>query len=144
MFVTTQLLQQIADTHAFAAPYIRWLEEHCTKSEGIVQDFSTCLAAERALHIATESLTDSANLVIDALVMRDPGGYLDIIKVLAEESVVTAEWFSAFEGCLELRGKLVHKYRLLSPTEIASAVSMYGPLFQSYYEQLNNYLASQQ
>lgn len=103
-------------------------------------DPTTKLAAERALHVAVECTTDAANLVIDALIMREPGGYADILRVLMEESVVTKLWFEQFENALRFRDRLVHHYADLTVNEVRDAVQAYTPLLPEYTAALRTYL----
>ncbi len=97
-------------------------------------------AAERALHVAIECVTDVANLVIDALVMRDPGNYEDMLRVLLEERVVSQEWFDGFVSILDLRSRLVRDYGRLGPEDVRRAVGEYASLFGEYAESIRSYL----
>lgn len=97
-------------------------------------------AAERAVYVAVECVTDVANLVIDTLVMRDPGNYEDMLRVLFEEHVVTKEWFDEFVSILDFRSRLVRDYGHLSPDDVGQAVHKYAPLFGEYARSLRTYL----
>lgn len=48
-------------------------------------------AAARALHIGVECVIDVGSTLIDGFIMRDPGGYLDIVDILEDERVVPTE-----------------------------------------------------
>ena len=48
-------------------------------------------ALERVTHLMIESLLDVGNAMIDGFIMRDPGSYDDIIDILIDEKVITAE-----------------------------------------------------
>lgn len=47
------------------------------------------LASQRVLQIQFEVFTDVVNLLIDGFVMRDPGGYEDMVDIMDDEQVIT-------------------------------------------------------
>ncbi|QSO54187.1 DUF86 domain-containing protein [Alicyclobacillus curvatus] len=137
VFVTAELRASVQKNLAKVDECSYWLEQNGAQVE---DNLTLKLAAERALHVAIECATDAANLVIDALVMREPGGYADIIRVLMEESVVSRDWFAAFESALEFRNRLVHRYADMTFEEVREAAVTYGPLLPAYSEALRTYL----
>ena len=141
MFVTKKLQEQVNEILNDLDVYAEWLEACAARTGDWENDVTIRWAAERALHIAVECATDAANVVIDALVMRDPGGYSDIIRVLMEEGVVHPDWFRQFEGALELRNRLIHQYTDIQAEEIRLGVTRYAPLFKEYAAKLREYLA---
>lgn len=140
MFVTPVLREQVARMLQRLETNSVWLQECAHSAEDWSVDVTRVLAAERALHVSVELTTDAANAVIDALVMRDPGGYADIIRVLMEEGVVEKDWFMEFEGVLAFRQKLIHSYLELSGNEVVDAVHRYAALFSTYIDKLRTYL----
>jgi len=140
MFVTSVLRNQVARMLQRLETNSRWLEECAHLTEDWSADLTRVLAAERAMHVCVELTTDAANAVIDALVMRDPGGYADIIRVLMEEGVVEKDWFMEFEGALAFRQKVIHGYLDLSGSEVVDAVRQYATLFSTYISKLRTYL----
>ncbi|WP_054967873.1 DUF86 domain-containing protein [Alicyclobacillus ferrooxydans] len=155
MFVTTELRAAVQKNLLKVDEYAFWLEDYETHlgESGIGQNTASNggnaggedvltgkLAAERALHVAIECTTDAANLVIDQLVMREPGGYADILRVLMEENVVTKNWFAKFEGALAFRDRLVHHYAELTADEVNQAVEAYAGLLPEYTAALRSYL----
>ena len=48
-------------------------------------------ALERALHLAVECMIDVGTAMIDGFIMRDPGGYLDIVDILLDEKVIDSK-----------------------------------------------------
>ncbi len=138
VFVTAELRDSVQKNLVKVDECATWLKDH--GEEVSVGNLTMKLAAERALHVAIECATDAANLVIDALVMRDPGGYSDIIRVLMEEDVVSRDWFAAFEGALDFRNHLVRRYANLTAEEVHQAAVTYGPLLPAYSEALRSYL----
>lgn len=140
MFITEELRSKTARYLNKVEECANWLLEVSHTKEGFEGNKALWFGAERALHVAIECTTDAANDVIDALVMRDPGSYADILRVLAEESVVTREWFSKFEGALEYRDKLVHGYLTLTAEGAEEATRLYAPLLLEYARSLRSYL----
>ncbi|MCL6515423.1 DUF86 domain-containing protein [Alicyclobacillus sp.] len=140
MFVTDTLRSQVERLLQSVEVRSRWLTNLSGQADNLARDTALVWAAERALHVAVECVTDAANLIIDALVMRDPGGYVDIVRVLMEEGVVSRDWFRRFEPMLQFRERLVHGYQDLGPDEVVQAVTAYGPLFMEYVESVRRYL----
>ncbi|WP_339061205.1 DUF86 domain-containing protein [Tepidibacillus marianensis] len=83
--------------------------------EEFVQDSIVVLAAERAVHIAIESIVDVGNYLIDGFIMRDPGGYLDIIEILRDELVLPDDDATNLKEFVIYRKILVHDYTLNNP-----------------------------
>ena len=140
MFVTPQLKDSVGKILQSLGEHSQWLSACAALGSDWTGDKTRVLAAERALHVAVELATDAANQVIDALVMRDPGGYADIIRVLMEEQVVDKAWFHKFEGAIAFRQRLIHDYIEIEDLEVVDAVSQYAPLFPVYIEKIKAYL----
>lgn len=68
------------------------------------------LALERLAQILIESMIDVGNQMIDGFIMRDPGGYEDVIDILEDESVLPSEDASAIREVVRLRKMLVQEY----------------------------------
>ncbi|MCL6631582.1 MAG: DUF86 domain-containing protein [Alicyclobacillus herbarius] len=144
MFITNELQQQIGACLEALRERAEWLQSLALLPSGWATTAERRWAAERALHVGIECVTDAAALLIDALVMRDPGGYADILRVLMEEEVVSRNWFERFQGAVRLRQDLVRRYVSIKPDEIESAVREYAPLFLQYIEQMQAYLEREQ
>ena len=57
------------------------------------------LALARLAHVIVESMIDVGNTMIDGFIMRDPGGYEDIIDIMEDEKVITAEMSDPLKTC---------------------------------------------
>lgn len=99
------------------------------------------MAAERALHTSAEYTTDIGSLIIDALVMRDPGGYADILMVLVEEEVLDRDWFESISPVFDLRARFIRDHANVSPDEVRRAVHKFAPMFPEFIEKIVAYLA---
>lgn len=140
MFVTERLREKVDHILRTLEERASWLMEVRELPEAEWEGPALVWAAERAMHVAIECTVDAANEIIDALVMREPGSYEDILRVLMEEGVVTKEWFEAYVGVLAFREKLVRGYTSLPGSEVVQAVRVYAPLFQPYAAAVRNYL----
>lgn len=75
-------------------------------------------AASRALHLAVECVIDVGTAMIDGFIMRDPGGYLDIVDILEDERVIPKEGADRIRELVRFRDRLVRRYDELSPGEV--------------------------
>lgn len=140
MFVTGLVQEQIEATLRSLEERVRVIEKLNEKPAGWACDDVLCNAAERAFHIAVECVTDVGNDLIDALVMRDAGGYADIVKVLAEEHVVSTAWYEKFLGAVEFRQRLIREYNRVTPDETEGAIRAYSSLFPTYASFIRDYV----
>jgi uncharacterized protein YutE (UPF0331/DUF86 family) len=67
-------------------------------------------ALERLTHIMLESVLDVGNAMIDGFIMRDPGSYEDIIEILIDEKVITADTGNSLKILVQYRKVLVQLY----------------------------------
>jgi len=87
------------------------------------------LAVERVVHIAIESIVDVGNHLIDGFIMRDPGGYIDIIEILRDEQVLPEDEAIVIKEFVSYRKTLVYDYTNHYPEEMLT-------LFKNSYESL--------
>lgn len=106
-------------------------------------DSITRFAAERAVHLATECVTDIGSDLIDGFVMRDAGSLEDIIDILHGEQVFGKDLHAFLISLVKWRKPLVQNYDGLD------AVKLYEMAFQlkvelpRYIEAVRNYLAAE-
>ncbi|WP_018130736.1 type VII toxin-antitoxin system HepT family RNase toxin [Effusibacillus pohliae] len=111
MFITDQHRQQIWQYFAEMDRCIGILQKvAAVPADQFRNDTILQAAGERALHIALECATDVGNLIIDALIMRDPSSYEDIVQVLAEENVFPQTFTKSFMEVVQFRRILAHEY----------------------------------
>ncbi len=67
-------------------------------------------ALERLSQMMIESVMDVGNAMIDGFIMRDPGSYEDIIDILIDEKVITAETGGNLKKLIKYRKSLVQDY----------------------------------
>lgn len=139
LFITKALREQVQSFLVYMDRTVAQMVELSGQDEWETRFLNT-LAAERGLYVSVESVTDVAAIVIDALVMRDPGNYEDMLRVLQEEAVVSREWLNAFVPVLSLRHRLVRDYVHLTPAEVREGVRQFVPLFTEFAASIRNYL----
>ncbi|MGZ4163749.1 MAG: type VII toxin-antitoxin system HepT family RNase toxin [Tumebacillaceae bacterium] len=109
-----------------------------------LEDFQTQpilrAAGERALHLVLECLTDIGNIIIDALIMRDPASYEDIFEILTEEGVFEKAFYAHFISAVRFRKTLVHDYLQLQVEDVWNAVQAYAGDFATLRDSIANYV----
>lgn len=140
MFVTSEHKAQIRLWLSGLSERIEWMQQLAFQDDAWENDITWRMAAERALQTSVEYMTDIGSLIIDALVMRDPGGYGDILKVLVEEGVLSTAWFSSFEGIFELRARFIRDCASIQKAEVRQAIKTYTPLFPEFVTSIQTYL----
>ena len=96
-------------------------------------------ASSRALHLAVESMIDVGTVMIDGFIMRDPGGYLDIVDILEDEQVIPKEGAERIKDLVRFRDKLVRGYDALSPGEVKDQMERLSVL-SSFEQWVRDYL----
>ncbi|MFC7439679.1 DUF86 domain-containing protein [Laceyella putida] len=105
------------------------------QTSGLTEKF----AAERALHLAVECMIDIGSVMIDGFIMRDPGGYSDIVEILLDEKVISADVAETLKKHVQLRERLVRYYDKVTWTEIRPMLGDME-LYTSFSEQVESYL----
>lgn len=141
MFVTEELKRKVRTAIGYMDARSRWLTETAALPTGWAEsDDTRRYAAERAIMVSVESVTDIASDIIDALVMRDAGSYADLVKVLVEEQVIDESWFRDFLPCIETRQQLLRAYRDVSAETVEQTVRQIAPLLPAYRDWIWRYL----
>lgn len=141
MFITDTHRSQIATyltlmEKQFAV--LKELDQH-TEEEFLAQPILQA-AAERSLHLALECLTDIGNIIIDALIMRDPASYEDIFEILTEEGVFTREFYDHFLDAVRFRKLLAHEYLKLEAPAVWNAVRKHAHDYPTLRESIATYV----
>jgi uncharacterized protein YutE (UPF0331/DUF86 family) len=105
-------IQKINDQRNYLKKSIEVLEKSAIMEDGCaaVRKF----AAERAIHLAVESIVDIGTTLIDGLMLRDPGSYLDVITILASEGIISTMLSVGLGDLILLRHQLVREYSRVS------------------------------
>jgi len=140
MFITPEVRDKIGGHLRSLQEMFDWLDRLCRSQEAWEQEMTYRLAAERAIWRALESTTDICSELIDALVMRDAGGYADMLKVLNEESVIDTDCYLRLSRLVPLRSRLLRQHQRVTSTEIREAVEEHTLDFDSFMRQIRGFL----
>lgn len=98
------------------------------------------LALERIAHVIIESIIDVGNAMIDGFIMRDPGSYEDIIDILVDERVLSAEDGEALKQIIHFRKKLVQQYIAVPHDELLEVLQRHKHVLLSFPHAIRTYL----
>ena len=98
------------------------------------------LALERIAQNIIESMIDVGNSMIDGFIMRDPGSYDDIIDILTDEKVITAEMDSPLKEVIALRKMLVRDFMSVNHQQIATVLQNNLDVLKKFPESIEHYL----
>ena len=98
------------------------------------------LALERIAQNIIESMIDVGNSMIDGFIMRDPGSYDDIIDILTDEKVITAEMDTPLKDVLALRRMLVRDFMSVILQKFATVLQNNLEVLKKFPENVEHYL----
>jgi uncharacterized protein YutE (UPF0331/DUF86 family) len=96
-------------------------------------------ALMRSFHIGVECVIDIGNTLIDGFIMRDPGGYSDIIDILEDEQVISTILANELKDFVKLREQLVRKYDEVEEKQLQPFIEK-ASVFQTFIEQVTLFL----
>jgi uncharacterized protein YutE (UPF0331/DUF86 family) len=100
-------------------------------------------ALERITHLMIESMLDVGNSIIDGFIMRDPGSYDDIIDILIDEKVITAETGKSLKVLIQYRKVLVQLYTEIDHVELQKQFFRYIEAFALFPKNVRDYLTNE-
>lgn len=95
---------------------------------------------ERMAHVLIESVLDVGNLMIDGFIMRDPGGFNDIIDILVDEQVLPRSEQETYKQMIQLRQMVVKNYMSVDHAFIADTLLKNKPVMDMFSTRINTYL----
>ena len=113
-----------------------------TKKDWQADDVSK-LAFERVGHNIIESIIDVGNSMIDGFIMRDPGGYDDIIDILTDEKVITAEMDGPLKEVIEFRKVLVREFYSVNHTKLEGVLTENFRYLKEFPKAVETYLMNE-
>ncbi|GAE27636.1 hypothetical protein JCM9140_3789 [Halalkalibacter wakoensis JCM 9140] len=122
--------------------YMESLQEQLTKLKEC-RDFTEKLAVERIAYVIIESIIDVGNSMIDGFIMRDPGGYEDIIDILEDEKVVTSEDAKALKKLIILRKSLVSDYSKVNHNQLIETFITHSGSLRQFPLEIRRYLSEE-
>ena len=99
--------------------YLRFI----TKRKSGQEDLIHSLAVARLSHVVIESIIDVGNSMIDGFIMRDPGGYDDIIDIMEDEKVITTEMSDPLKEVIGLRKMIVRDFTNVNTDTIVEVLN---------------------
>jgi uncharacterized protein YutE (UPF0331/DUF86 family) len=90
-----------------------------------------------------ESVLDVGNSMIDGFIMRDPGSYDDIIDILMDEKVISAETGNSLKILIQYRKKLVQFYTDVDHSEMKETFSVHLHELVNFADNVRSYLANE-
>ncbi|QUW23254.1 DUF86 domain-containing protein [Sporosarcina sp. Marseille-Q4063] len=103
-------------------------------------DLIHSLAVARLSHVIIESVIDVGNSMIDGFIMRDPGGYDDIIDIMEDEKVITPEMSNPLKLVIGLRKMIVRDFTNVSPETIVEVLNQSMEALIAFPEKVRRYL----
>ncbi|MCQ6267981.1 DUF86 domain-containing protein [Fictibacillus sp. WQ 8-8] len=119
--------------------YLGSLHQQAKKLAGKEGDVEK-LALERAAHVIIESMIDVGNSMIDGFIMRDPGSYEDILDILEDEKVITAQNAKGLKKVVSLRKMLVQHFASVSHSEISEVLLENSGSIESFPADVRRYI----
>jgi len=98
------------------------------------------LALERIALTIIESIIDVGNSMIDGFIMRDPGSYDDIIDILTDEKVITAEMDEPMKKVIQLRKMLVRDFININHDLLSSTLHTHVHTLKEFPIKVEHYL----
>ncbi|KRG15198.1 DUF86 domain-containing protein [Lederbergia galactosidilytica] len=97
-------------------------------------------ALERIAHTIIEAILDTGNAMIDGFIMRDPGSYEDIVDILTDEQVITANFSDILKQVIACRKILVQQYEAVDHTTLIENIVRQGEQLATFPHAIRNYL----
>jgi uncharacterized protein YutE (UPF0331/DUF86 family) len=98
---------------------------------------------ERLAHTIVEAILDVGNMMIDGFIMRDPGSYEDIIDILLDEAVITAEMHQAYKNLIPFRKMTVQQYINVDHVRLRESFEKDMPSLKQFSGKVRSYLTNE-
>lgn len=101
------------------------------------------LALERIGQNIIECIIDIGNSMIDGFIMRDPGGYDDIIDILTDEKVITAEMEAPLKEVIDYRKIVVRDFHSVNHDQLLSILMNNMASLKQFPTKVESYLINE-
>ncbi|GAB4072783.1 DUF86 domain-containing protein [Barrientosiimonas marina] len=102
--------------------------------------FAEKLYLERTVHLTIESMLDVGNMMIDGFIMRDPGGFEDIIDILIDEEVLPENEEEAYKTVIRLRKMVVKDYLHVDYQQLIDTLQQHQDTLAQFSSHVRHYL----
>jgi len=106
-------------------------------------DLIHSLALARLTHVVIESIIDVGNTMIDGFIMRDPGGYDDIIDIMDDEKVISPEMSDPLKQVIGLRRMIVMEFIDVETTSIIKTLDSSMATLLAFPTKVRHYLENE-
>lgn len=113
------------------------------EEENWEEDLIHSLALARLAHVVIESIIDVGNTMIDGFIMRDPGGYDDIIDIMDDEKVITPEMSDPLKQVIGLRRMIVMEFIDVETTSIIKTLDGSMETLLAFPPKVRHYLENE-
>jgi uncharacterized protein YutE (UPF0331/DUF86 family) len=100
-------------------------------------------ALERLTHMMIEAFLDVGNAMIDGFIMRDPGSYEDIIEILIDEKVISADDGQSLKVIVQYRKILVQMYTEVDHLELKEQFTKHLHALEEFPTNIREYLQNE-
>ncbi len=100
-------------------------------------------ALERLTQMMLEAFLDVGNMMIDGFIMRDPGSYEDIVEILMDEKVISAETGQTIKKLIAYRKMLVQHYTQVNHSELQTEFAANLQTFAVFAKNVREYLVNE-
>ncbi|WP_096202535.1 DUF86 domain-containing protein [Bacillus sp. FJAT-45350] len=98
------------------------------------------LGLERIAHSFIEAVIDVGNSMIDGFIMRDPGGYEDIVDILEDEKVLSSGQAGSIKNVVRYRKPLVQSYIAINHEELLDVIQKNLEALKKFPHSVRTYL----
>lgn len=100
-------------------------------------------ALERLTQMMIDSILDVGNSIIDGFIMRDPGSYEDIIEILIDEKVISAEMGQSLKILIAFRKDLVQNYTEIDHQRLLEQFTIHADEVVLFAKNVRDYIANE-
>ncbi|GGE07080.1 hypothetical protein GCM10011571_05380 [Marinithermofilum abyssi] len=99
-------------------------------------------ALERGIHIGVECVIEVGSLMIDGFMMREAGGYIDIVDILEDEQVLPSEGAATMRELVRFRERLVRRYETVTSDDLLQQMDAV-PVLNAFIRWTREYLVQE-
>lgn len=111
--------------------------------ENWLKDDISKLALQRIGTNVMEAMMDVGNLMIDGFIMRDPGSYEDIVDILLDEKVITADMEQPIKKVVGLKKMLFREYIQVDNEALYDILKSGLPAMKKFSSHVLSYLENE-
>ncbi|MEW9675981.1 DUF86 domain-containing protein [Lentibacillus sp. L22] len=101
------------------------------------------LGLERIAQMTVEAILDTGNMMIDGFIMRDPGGFDDIIDILIDEQVLPESDEGTYKSMIQLRKRLVKDYLDVDHETLRTSLLDHIHVLEQFSTHIRHYLENE-